>query len=218
MNSKEIIAKRVAQEIKDGDVVNLGIGLPEMVANYIDEDMTVYFQAENGIMGMGGVAEGDDIDVNVINAGCKHVLTNKGACYFDSATSFAIIRGGHVDITVLGVLQVDETGSFASHKIPGKRIPGMGGAMDLVTGAKQVIVATTHTKKGGTPTIVKKISLPATAVNKVNMIVTELAVIRVTDAGLVLEEIAEGHTIEEIQELTEPQLIVSTHLKKMFSE
>lgn len=215
MNVKELIAKRVAMEIEDGNVVNLGIGLPELVANYVGAEKTVYFQAENGIMGMGGAAEGDSVDKNVINAGCKRVLTNQGGCYFDSATSFAIIRGGHVDITVLGVLQVDEAGSFASHKIPGKRIPGMGGAMDLVSGTKKVIVATTHTKKGGEPTIVNKISLPATAVNKVSMIVTELAVIRVTEEGLVLEEMAEGYTVEEIQKLTEPKLIISDKLKML---
>ncbi len=174
-NEKEIIARRVAMEIKDGNVVNLGIGLPELVADYIPEGMDVNFQAENGILGMGGTCNPGEENKDVINAGCKYVQVNPGAMFFDSATSFAFIRGGHVDVTVLGVLEIDETGTFASHKIPGKKVPGMGGAMDLVMGAKKVIVATTHTKRGE-KTIVKKISLPATAVSKVDLIITELAV------------------------------------------
>lgn len=214
MDVKNRIAKRVAAEIKDGDVVNLGIGTPELVANFIGEDKQVWLQAENGILGMGRVAEDAEVDVDVINAGCKHVLTEVGGCYFDSATSFGIIRGGHVDVTVLGVLEVDGEGSFASHTVPGKRVPGMGGAMDLVTGAKKVIIAATHTKKGGVKTIVNKLSLPPTAIKKVTMIITELAVIRVTNEGLVLEEIAEGYTPEQIQELTEPRLLVSETLKR----
>ena len=213
MNVKDSIAKRVAQEINDGDVVNLGIGLPELVANFISPEYMVCFQAENGILGMGGMAAEEDKDNNVINAGCKRVEVKPQGCFFDSATSFGIIRGGHVDVTVLGVLEVTEDGSFASHKIPGKRVPGMGGAMDLVSGAKKVIVATTHTQKDGSAKILKKLSLPATAVKRVNLIVTELCVIRVTDAGLVLEEITEGYTVEDIQKVTEPQLIISENLK-----
>ena len=213
MSVKNSIAKRVAQEINDGDVVNLGIGLPELVANFISPDYTVSFQAENGILGMSGMAEGDDADSNVINAGCKCVNLQSHACFFDSATSFGIIRGGHVDVTVLGVLEVTEDGSFASHKIPGKKVPGMGGAMDLVMGSKKVIVATTHTQKDGSSKIKKALSLPATAVKRVNLIVTELCVLRVTEQGLVLEEVAEGYTAEDIQKVTEPQLIISENLK-----
>lgn len=213
MNVKDSIAKRVAMEINDGDVVNLGIGLPELVANFISPDYTVCFQAENGILGMSGMAAEDEIDTNVINAGCKFVGVNSYGSFFDSATSFGIIRGGHVDVTVLGVLEVTEDGSFASHKIPGKRVPGMGGAMDLVMGSKKVIVATTHTQKDGSAKIIKKLTLPATAVKKVDLIVTELCVIRVTEKGLVLEEITEGYTVEDIQKVTEPELIISENLK-----
>lgn len=210
---KNRIAKRIAEEIKDGDVVNLGIGTPELVSNYISSDKDVWLQGENGIIGMGKVVNGADVNVDVYNAGRKHVATEAGGCYFDSATSFGIIRGGHVDVTVLGVLEVDREGSFASHTIPGERAPGMGGAMDLVVGTENVIVAATHTKKGGVKTIVNKLSLPVTAVRKVKMIVTELAVIHVTPDGLVLKEIAEGFTPEEVQKLTEPELIVSDALK-----
>ncbi|QAT44000.1 3-oxoacid CoA-transferase subunit B [Aminipila luticellarii] len=217
-NEKEIIARRVAMEIEDGNVVNLGIGLPEMVANYIPDTIDVEFQAENGILGMGGTCKAGEENKDVINAGFKYVQVKKGAMFFDSATSFAIIRGGHVDVTVLGVLEIDETGTFASHKIPGKKVPGMGGAMDLVMGAKKVIVATTHTKKDGGKKIIKKVSLPITAVSKVDLIITELAVIRVTEQGLVLEEINENTTIEKVQERTEPKLIISKNLKVMFSE
>ena len=213
MSLKNNIAKRVAKEINDGDVVNLGIGLPELVANYISPDYMVSFQAENGIVGMGGIAEGDERDGNVINAGRSCAKVEPHGCFFDSATSFAIIRGGHVDVTVLGVLEVSEDGSFASHKIPGKKVPGMGGAMDLVTGAKKVIVATTHTQKNGSPKILKKLSLPATAIKRVHLIVTELCVLRVSDEGLVLEEVAAGYTAEDVQKVTEPQLIISENLK-----
>ena len=209
---KEQIAKRVAAEIADGAVVNLGIGLPELVANYISKDKEVWFQSENGIIGVGGAATEEEADKNVINAGARHVTVRPGGCFFDSAASFGIIRGGHVDVTVLGVLQVDAEGSFASHKIPGRRVPGMGGAMDLVSGVKKVILATTHTKKDA-KTIVNQLSLPATGIKKANLIVTELAVIRVTEDGLVLEEVAEGHTPEEVQALTEPRLILGQRLK-----
>jgi acetate CoA/acetoacetate CoA-transferase beta subunit len=214
MTDKEIIARRIAQELHDGDVVNLGIGLPTMVADYIPEGIRIVLQSENGMLGMGRLATEDNLDRNVVNAGGVPVTAEPGAVYFDSAFSFSIIRGGHVDLTVLGALEVDETGSLASHIIPGKMVPGMGGAMDLVTGSRKVIIATTHTAKGNAPKILKRIALPATAVGKVNMIVTELAVIEVTDKGLLLKEIAEGKTVEEVQALTEAALTVAPDLKK----
>jgi len=213
-SAKEIIAYRVAQDLKDGDVVNLGIGLPTMVSNYIPEGVDVTLQSENGILGMDRAAnEGEEMK-DVINAGGVHVLVNPGACYFDSAMSFGIIRGGHVDVTVLGALQVDQYGNLASHMVPGKMVPGMGGAMDLVVRAKEVIIATTHTQKG-VAKILKELTLPTTAVKCVDKIVTELCVIEVTEDGLVLKEIAPGVTVEEVQAQTEATLIVSPELKSM---
>ncbi|MCI8282451.1 MAG: 3-oxoacid CoA-transferase subunit B [Lachnospiraceae bacterium] len=213
-SAKEIIAYRVAQELKDGDVINLGIGLPTMVANYIPQGVDVTIQSENGILGMDRVAkEGEELK-DVINSGGQPVLVTPGACYFDSSMSFGIIRGGHVDVTVLGALQVDESGNLASHMVPGKMVPGMGGAMDLVVGAKVVIIATTHTQKG-VAKILKNITLPATAVKCVDKIVTELCVIEVTDQGLVLTEVAPGVNPEEVQAQTEATLIVSKDLKTM---
>ena len=212
--AKEIIARRVAKELKDGDVVNLGIGLPTLVSNYLPEGINITLQAENAILGMGELCVQGEEDVDCVNAGAQHVTIRKGASFFDSAMSFSIIRGGHVDVTVLGALQVDETGTLASHIVPGKMVPGMGGAMDLVVGAKKVIIATTHTAKGS-PKILKKINLPATAVGKVNLIVTELAVIEVTDEGFVLKEIAENTTIDEVKRLTDAELIVSSNLMIM---
>ncbi len=212
VGEREKIAMRVAKELKDGDVVNLGIGLPTMVADYTPETVRIILQSENGILGMGSVPSQDEINKNIVNAGGKNVSVTTGACFFDSATSFAIIRGGHVDITVLGALQVDEKGSLASHIIPGKMVPGMGGAMDLVTGSKKVVVAMTHTDKSGAPKIMKKLGLPATAVNKIHLIVTELAVIEVTEKGLVLKELAEGVTVKQVQEATEATLIVDDRL------
>jgi acetate CoA/acetoacetate CoA-transferase beta subunit len=208
MSVKERIARRVAKELRDGHVVNLGIGLPTMVSDFIPKGITIYLQSENGILGMGTVPETEIYDRNIVNAGGKPVTVEKGASYFDSATSFAIIRGGHVDMTVLGALQVDRTGSLASHIIPGKMVPGMGGAMDLVTGSKKVIIAMTHTAKDNSPKILEKIKLPATAVNKVHQIITELAVIDVTDGKLILREIANGVTKEEVISKTEAPLIV----------
>lgn len=213
-SAKEIIAYRVAQELKDGDVINLGIGLPTLVANYIPEGIDVTIQSENGILGMDRVANEGEEDKDVINSGGAHVLVTPGACYFDSSMSFGIIRGGHVDVTVLGALQVDEHGNLASHMVPGKMVPGMGGAMDLVVGAKEVVIATTHTQKG-VAKILKKITLPATAIKCVDKIVTELCVIEVTDKGLVLTEVAPGVTAEEVQAQTEATLIVSENLKTM---
>ncbi len=212
--SRELIVKRVARELKDGDVVNLGIGMPTLVANYIPEDMDVTFQSENGFLGLGPAPEAGCEDEYIVNAGAQPVTIKSGGMFFDSATSFAIIRGGHVDVTVLGALQVDEEGNLANWMIPGKMVPGMGGAMDLVVGAKRVIVAMEHTAKGA-PKILKKCSLPLTASHQVNTIITEMGVMEVTAKGLELVEIAEGLTVEEVQAATDATLIVSANLKTM---
>lgn len=211
---KEIIAKRVAKELKDGDVVNLGIGLPTMVANYIPDGVEVILQSENGFIGMGPAPEeGKEIE-NLVNAGGMPVTTVPGAAFFDSAASFGIIRGGHVDATVLGALQVDGEGNLANWMIPGKMVPGMGGAMDLVVGAKKVIVAMTHTAKGNVK-ILKKCTLPLTAKGQVNLIVTEMGVMEVTESGLVLQEINSEFTVKEIEAATEADLIIPEYLKEM---
>jgi acetate CoA/acetoacetate CoA-transferase beta subunit len=212
--AKQIIAKRVAMELKDGQLVNLGIGLPTMVSNYVPEGIRVTFQSENGMVGMGPMPEKGKEDEDIQNAGgqCSTILP--GGAYFDSAMSFTLIRGGHVDITVLGALEVDEEGNLANWIIPGKMVPGMGGAMDLVSGAKKVIIAMQHTGKGE-PKILKKCTLPLTAKAKVNLIVTELCVIEVTKEGLVLKEIQKDTTIDEVKSLTEADLIISDNLKIM---
>lgn len=212
--SRELIVKRVAKELKDGDVVNLGIGMPTLVANYIPEDMDVTFQSENGFLGLGPAPEEGKEDKHLVNAGGQPVTIKPGGMFFDSATSFAIIRGGHVDVTVLGALQVDEEGNLANWMIPGKMVPGMGGAMDLVVGAKRVIVAMEHTAKGAHK-ILKKCQLPLTAAKQVNTIITEMGVMEVTNEGIVLTEIAEGYTVEDVQAATEAKLIISKELKKM---
>jgi acetate CoA/acetoacetate CoA-transferase beta subunit len=209
---KEVIARRVAQELKDGAIVNLGIGLPTMVANYLPEGVSVVLQSENGMLGMGPAATDDALDPNVINAGGTHVTAMKGAAFFDTATSFSIIRGGHVDVAVLGALEVAETGTLASHIVPGKMVPGMGGAMDLAVGAKKIIIATLHTSNTK-PKILKKLTLPATAVGVVDLIVTEKAVIEVTPQGMLLKEIAPDTTVEEVKVCTEAELMVSPNLK-----
>lgn len=211
---KEIIARRVAKELKDGDVVNLGISLPTMVANYLPEGVTIVLQSENGIMGMGPAAEPGKEDVDIVNAGGQYVTVNPDAMFFDSATSFGIIRGGHVDATVLGALEVDEKGNLANWIIPGKMVPGMGGAMDLVVGAKKVIISMLHTQKGKHK-ILNECTLPYTAINVVDMIVTEMGVMEVTPEGLVLTEINEDYTVEQVQEATQCKLIISPNLKKM---
>ncbi len=209
---REKIAKRVSKELRDGMVVNLGIGVPTLVANYIPDGMQIYLQSENGIIGMGDVPNESNFDKNIVNAGGKNVTVLDYASFFDSSISFTIIRGGHVDLTVLGALQVDEKGTLASHIIPGKMVSGMGGAMDLVTGSKKVVIAMSHTAKGNNPKILNSITLPATAVEKVSLIITELAVIEVTKEGLVLKEIAEETTVEEVVNLTEAKLIISDTL------
>ena len=210
---REKITSRIAQEFEDGDLVNLGIGMPTMVADYIPENIDITLQSENGFVGLGPSPEDGEEDKDVVNAGGQHVTYNEGAAFFDSATSFAIIRGGHLDATVLGALQVDQQGNLANWMIPGKLVPGMGGAMDLTVGAREVIIATTHTTKKGKPKIYKECSLPLTAKGEVDLIVTELAVIEVTDKGLVLKEIAEGVEVEEVKEKTDADLIVSDSLK-----
>jgi 3-oxoacid CoA-transferase, B subunit len=211
-NAKEFIARRIAMELKDGDVVNLGIGLPTMVANYLPNGIDVVFQSENGFVGLGNAPEDGKEDKDIVNAGAQYVTINKGAAFFDSATSFGIIRGGHVDVTVLGALEVDEKGNLANYMIPGKMVPGMGGAMDLVSGAKKVIIAMLHTAKGESK-ILKQCRLPLTAVGKVSLIVTDMAVMKVTKEGLLLKEIAEGLTVEDVINATEAELIIPDDLR-----
>ena len=205
---KVIIAKRAARFLHHGDVVNLGIGMRSIVANHLPDDVKVIFQSENGIMGMGAASTPETKDLNVSNAGSKYVDVIPGAMFFDSATSFGLIRGGHVDVTILGALQVDEEGSLSSHIIPGKMVPGMGGAMDLVSGAENVIVITTHTDKKGGAKILQKNTLPLTAYQRVKWIITELAVIEVTPEGLVLREVNENSSVDEVLSKTEAKLIV----------
>lgn len=211
---REMIAKRVAKELKDGDVVNLGIGLPTMVANYVPQGVNVTFQSENGFVGLGPIPEEGKEDKDIINAGGQPVTVLPGGAFFDSSVSFGIIRGGHVDITVLGALQVDEKGNLANWMIPGKMVPGMGGAMDLVVGAKKVIIAMEHTVKGNHK-ILKECNLPLTAPNQVNLIVTEMGVLEITDDGIVLKEINPEFTVEEVKEATEAELIIPENLIEM---
>ncbi|MCK9471719.1 MAG: 3-oxoacid CoA-transferase subunit B [Bacilli bacterium] len=205
MEDKYIIASRIALELNDGDIVNLGIGTPTLVANFVPKDKHVVFQSENGVIGLGPVA---DCDNGLVNAGGICATINEGGAFIDSATTFAIIRGGHVDVTVLGALEVDQEGSLASWIIPGKKVPGMGGAMDLVVGAKKVIIAMTHTNKGASK-ILKKCSLPLTAYKQVNLIVTEMAVMEVKEDGLHLLEVYPSYTIDDVVKATDADLIIN---------
>ena len=211
---KPFIAKRAAQELHDGDVVNLGIGLPTLIPNFLPEGVHVILQSENGMIGMGPTPEEGKEDPWFINAGGGFITHVPGASTFDSATSFGIIRGGHVDVSVLGAMQVDEEGDLANWMIPGKKTPGMGGAMDLLVGAKKVILAMEHTAKGN-PKILKKCTLPLTAKGQVNMIITEMGVMEITPKGIVLTEINPEFTVEQVQAATEATLIISPDLKKM---
>jgi acetate CoA/acetoacetate CoA-transferase beta subunit len=211
---REVIAGRAALELKDGDVVNLGIGLPTLIPNYIPENVHVVLQSENGLLGMGPTPEAGAEDPTLVNAGGGYITALPGSVSFDSATSFVIIRGGHVNVTVLGAMQVDENGDLANWMIPGKLTPGMGGAMDLLIGAKHVIVAMEHTAKGAHK-ILKKCTLPLTAKGQVNLIITEMGVMEITPEGIVLQELHPEFTVEQVQAATEAQLIISKNLKPM---
>jgi len=211
---REIIAKRAAKEIKDGYVVNLGIGLPTLVPNYLPEGVQVTFQSENGLLGMGPTPASGEEDRYLTNAGGMFITAMPGASTFDSATSFGVIRGGHVDVSILGALQVDEKGNLANWMIPGKKTPGMGGAMDLLSGAKRVILAMEHTA-GANKKILKECTLPLTAAGQVNQIITEMGVMEITEKGILLTEIHPEFTVEDVQNATEAVLIISPNLKKM---
>jgi len=208
MDVREKVGRRGARLFEDGMLVNLGIGMPTSLSNYIPEGIKVHFQTENGAIGFGPSPEKGYENPYLTNAGAKPLTILPGGCYFDSATSFGLIRGGHVDATVLGVLEVDEMGNLANYMVPGKLVPGMGGAMDLATGAKTVIAVTEHCDKSGAPKILKQCRLPLTAKERVQWILSELALIEVTKEGLVLREIAPDTTIEEVQSKTEADLII----------
>lgn len=215
MLDKNGIAKRIARELQDGFYVNLGIGIPTLVANYVPEGMNVTFQSENGMLGMGPFPFEGEEDADVINAGKQTVTILPGGVYFDSATSFAMIRGEHVDLTVLGAMEVSETGDIANWKIPGKMVKGMGGAMDLVASAKNIIVAMQHVNKAGESKLLPKCSLPLTGIGCVKKIVTELAVIEVMRDGFKLLERAPGVSVEDIQKATEGKLIIEGEIPEM---
>ena len=209
------IAKRIAQEVKDGYYVNLGIGIPTLVANYVPEGIDVEFQSENGVLGMGPFPFEGEEDPDVINAGKQTITTLPGASFFDSAMSFGMIRGQHVDLTILGAMEVAENGDIANWKIPGKMVKGMGGAMDLVASAENIIVAMMHTNRAGASKLLKRCSLPLTGVNCINKVVTNLAVLEVTEKGFKLLERAPGVSVEEIQNATEGTLIVDGEIPEM---
>lgn len=213
--TREQIAKRIAQEVEDGFTVNLGIGIPTLVANYIPSNKTVMLQSENGLLGLGPFPLESDLDPDLINAGKQTVTTLPGASFFSSADSFAMIRGGHVDLTVLGAMEVSETGDIANWMVPGKMVKGMGGAMDLVAGAKRVIVAMQHTDKEGNSKLRKKCTLPLTGVSCIKKIVSDFGVIDITDSGFVLREYAPDMTPEQVVKATEGRITLSPDCKKM---
>jgi 3-oxoacid CoA-transferase subunit B len=215
MEAREIIARRAAQELRDGFYVNLGIGIPTMVANYVPEGMEVILQSENGMLGVGPYPFAGEEDPDLINAGKETISELPGAAYFSSAESFAMIRGGHINLSILGALEVDRHGNLANWMVPGKMVKGMGGAMDLVASARRVIVAMEHTTRNGVPKILDMCTLPLTGSGVVNMIITELAVINVTPEGLLLEELAPEIPAEHVKRLTASKLDISTSLKRM---